>query len=109
MWWHVFAEEWNGISVLWGVSKQRPDITTMLNASGFWDYGAFWQSNGFISLGLLHFNAYLSPQELVPIAVAAVDTEALLLQLTKQKLVELKQKLFYCILQKISPKENYRV
>ena len=95
MWWHVFAEDWNGISVLWGVSKQRPDITAMLDASGLWGYGAFWQSNGFISLGLHHFNTYLLPQELVEIVVAAVDIEALLLQLPKEKLIELKQELSY--------------
>ena len=78
----------------------------MLDASGLWGYGSFLQSNGFISLGLLHFNAYLSPQELAPIVVAAVDTEALLLQLPKEKLIELRQELSNCILQKTITKRE---
>ena len=78
----------------------------MLDASGLWGYGSFLQSNGFISLVLLHFNAYLSPQELAPIVVAAVDTEALLLQLPKEKLIELRQELSNCILQKTITKRE---
>ena len=89
--------------------KQIVDITTKSDASGVWGYSAFWKSIDFIFLGLLHFKAYVSSttKELITIVVAAVDTEALLLQLPK-KLAKLKQELSYCILQKSITKRELR-
>ena len=40
LWWQMFAENWNGISLLWDVSRQRADITVTSDASGSWGCGA---------------------------------------------------------------------
>ena len=71
--------------MFWGMCKQIVVITTKSDASEVWGYDAFWKSIDFIFLGLLHFKAYVSSttKELIAMVVAAVDTEALLLQLPK--------------------------
>ena len=43
MWWYLFAEDWNGISMFWDVSKNTADVTVMSDASGSWGCGAFWK------------------------------------------------------------------
>ena len=90
--------------------EQIVDITTKSDASGVWGYGAFWKSIDFIFLGLLHFKAYVSSttKELIAIVVAAVDTEALLLQLPK-KLANLNKNCPTVFSGNQSPKENYGV
>ena len=72
LWWYLFAEDWNGISMFWDVSKQTADITVMSNASGSWGCGAFWKSKW------LHFpwpsslqGLPIATKELIPIVVAA--------------------------------------
>ena len=42
-WWHMFANEWNGCSVIAGVPHPQSIIQT--DASGSWGCGAFFQGN----------------------------------------------------------------
>ena len=41
LWWHVFASEWNGLSLLWNSSRHNPDVIVFSDASGSWGCGAF--------------------------------------------------------------------
>ena len=41
LWWHVFASEWNGLSLLWNSSRHNPDVFVVSNASGSRGCGAF--------------------------------------------------------------------
>ena len=72
LWWYLFAEDWNGISMFWDVSKYTADITISSDASGSWGCGAFWKSKWF------HFpwpsslqGLWIATKELIPIVVAA--------------------------------------
>ena len=51
----MFAENWNGISLLWDVSTQRADITVTSDTSGSW---GLWESR---CHGSLAFYTYPSP------------------------------------------------
>ena len=72
LWWKLFAEDWNGISMFWDVSNQSAEIQVTSDASGSWGCGAFWESKWF------HFswptslqNVPIATKELIPIVVAA--------------------------------------
>ena len=39
VWWHLFAEEWNGISILWDNSALLPEFNIFADASGSWAVG----------------------------------------------------------------------
>ena len=72
LWWYLFAEDWNGISMFWDISKHTADITVMSDASGSWGCGVFWKSKWF------HFpwpsslqGLPIATKELIPIVVAA--------------------------------------
>ena len=40
VWWHLFTEEWNGISILWDSSTVLPEFNIFSDASGSWGCGA---------------------------------------------------------------------
>ena len=40
-WWHIFAERWNGTSMLTRFDKANPQIAVTSDASGTWGCGAF--------------------------------------------------------------------
>lgn len=72
VWWHLFAEDWNGISILWDSSTLRPEFNVFSDASGSWGCGAYW------GLQWFHFqwpdHLYSLPivvKELIPVVVAA--------------------------------------
>ena len=54
VWWHLFAEEWNGISILWDNSALLPEFNIFADASGSWGCGA-WSFSSFISSGQTNF------------------------------------------------------
>ena len=71
LWWYLFAEDWNGISMFWDISKHTANITVTSDASGSWGCGAFWKSKWF------HFpwpsslqGLPITTKELIPIVVA---------------------------------------
>ena len=41
IWWYLFVEEWNGVSLLWDLCLQRPNLEVYTDASGTWECGAF--------------------------------------------------------------------
>ena len=41
MWWYLFVEEWNGVSLLWDLGLQKPNLEVYTDASGTWGCGAF--------------------------------------------------------------------
>ena len=47
LWWHVFASEWNGLSLLWTSSRHNPDVIVFSDLFGSWGCGAFSLPNWF--------------------------------------------------------------
>ena len=67
LWWQMYVENWNGISLLWDVSRQRADTTVTSDALGSWDCGALCKSRWFHfpwPSSLLHLP--IAIKELVP-------------------------------------------
>ena len=72
-WWHVFAEKWNGVSMLRNVAFQSPSVEIWSDASGSWGCGAFWGPQWFQVQwsGWPGFTgASIAAKELLPIIVA---------------------------------------
>ena len=72
LWWHMFASEWNSVSMLWDLHRLTPNVHLFSDASGSWGCGAFWGSQWFhlqwpTSLQLLP----IAIKELVPVVIAA--------------------------------------
>ena len=40
LWWHLFTDKWNGISVLWDLGRKLPEIEVFSDGSGSWGCGA---------------------------------------------------------------------
>ena len=47
MWWYLFVEEWNGVSLLWDLGLRKPNLEVYTDASGTWGCGAFLDSMWF--------------------------------------------------------------
>ena len=47
LWWHVFLETWNGVSLLSMAGRREPDISFASDASGSWGCGAYWAHTWF--------------------------------------------------------------
>ena len=41
IWWHLFVERWNGISLLWDLGLVNNDLSALSDASGSWGCAAF--------------------------------------------------------------------
>ena len=41
MWWYIFMEEWNGVSLLWDLGLQVPNLQVYTDASDTWGCGVF--------------------------------------------------------------------
>ena len=72
LWWYIFVDSWNGISLLWDLGLQKPNIRVYSDASGSWDCGAFCQSRWF----QLQWTPRLAPlsiavKEMIPVVIAA--------------------------------------
>jgi len=46
-WWFLFADAWNGVSMLWDITTLQPQFTLVSDASGSWGCGAYWGSQWF--------------------------------------------------------------
>ena len=51
-WWHAFLDPWNGVSMLFEVQAQNPQIEIWSDASGGWGVWQFGMVSGFIFSGL---------------------------------------------------------
>ena len=43
MWWFIFVEQWNGVSLLWDIGLHNSDLMVYSDASGSWGCGAFYK------------------------------------------------------------------
>ena len=72
VWWHLFAEEWNGISILWDSSTVLPEFNIFSDASGSWGCGALWGFQWFHFKWPDQFCSFsIAVKELIPVVVAA--------------------------------------
>ena len=72
LWWHLFADRWNGISMLWDLKKYSVDITVYSDASGSWGCGAWWNLHWFNFQWPDRFREWsIAVKELFPVVVAA--------------------------------------
>ena len=72
LWWHLFMDRWNGISILWDLQQHSVDLSVYSDASGSWGCGAFGAPN-WLSL---KWCSRLQPlpiatKELIPVILAA--------------------------------------
>ena len=72
MWWFMFVEQWNGVSLLWDIGLHDSDLTVYSDASGSWGCGAFCEHCWF----QLEWPPRLSPlsiavKEMFPVIIAA--------------------------------------
>ena len=70
MWWCLFVEEWNVLSLLWDLGLQRPNLVVYTNAFSTWECGAFLDPIWF----QLQWSVRLNP---ISIAVKEVFSVAL--------------------------------
>ena len=72
VWWHLFIEHWNGISLLWNSRKQSPDTTVFTDASGSWGCGICWGSHWLQLQWPSHLqDLSITVKELIPVVLAA--------------------------------------
>lgn len=72
LWWHVFVEEWNGVSILWNQEREAPEVTVGSDASGNWGCGAFWLPHWFQIPWPAQCQQFsIQVKELIPAVVAA--------------------------------------
>ena len=72
LWWHLFMEKWNGISMLWDTQRYSSDITVHSDASGSWRCGALCQQKWFnLPWSAQLQTCSIAVKELVPVVVAA--------------------------------------
>ena len=72
IWWHLFVERWNGISLLWDLGLVKNDLKVYSDASGSWGCAAFQHPHWF----QLGWNPHLcqlsiAAKELIPVVLAA--------------------------------------
>ena len=72
MWWHIFVDKWNGISLMWDLNMTEFQIQVFSDASGSWGCGVVqdfhwlqleWNSR------LQHLS--IAVKELIPVVLAA--------------------------------------
>ena len=70
IWWNVFQETWNGVSLLSMAGRREPDTFFASDASGSWGCGAYWAHTWF-QLAWSNATALqgknIATQELLPI------------------------------------------
>ena len=72
VWWHLFATNWNGISMLWDSSMRSPDYNLFSDASGSWGCGAYWGFQWFHLKWPDHLQSLpIAIKELTPVVIAA--------------------------------------
>ena len=73
MWWFLFAEKWNGVSLLWDSHTLLPEFNVFSDASGSWGCGGYWVLHWFQFKWPDHLRTLpITTKELIPVVVAAV-------------------------------------
>ena len=71
-WWYLFADSWNGISMLWDSHILSPEFITFSYASGSWGCGAFWEYQWFHLKWPVNFQLLsIAIKEFIPVVLAA--------------------------------------
>ena len=73
MWWRLFADQWNGTSMLYRYNKANPQIHVFSDAAGSWGCGAYSGNTWFqfqwpADMGDCH----ISTKEMIPVVMAAI-------------------------------------
>ena len=72
LWWSTFIREWNGVSMMWAINCQAPEIQVVSDASGSWGCGAHWLPHWFYFEWTPCLKSKsIQVQELFPVVVAA--------------------------------------
>ena len=72
MWWHVFVNKWNGISLAWDLGCHSPEITVCTDASGSWGCGGYTATDWFQYKWLAHHCVLsIASKELIPVVISA--------------------------------------
>ena len=72
IWWHIFMDNWNGLSLLWSAVICSPECIVVSDASGSWYYGAYYLPHWFHMKSppqAQHF--WIAVKELFPLVIAA--------------------------------------
>ena len=73
MWWDLFLQGWNGVSLLWNHRRRHPDTQVWSDASGSWGCGVLSQTGEWFQHQWLpqSENLSIAAKKLVPIVLAA--------------------------------------
>ena len=72
IWWYLFAEKWNGVSLLWDSHTSHPEFNIYSDASGSWGCGGYWGLRWFQFKWPDHLCALpIAAKELISVVVAA--------------------------------------
>ena len=72
-WWHLFAEQWNGTSMLYTFQRANPQIHVVSDASGSWGCGAYMDELWFqFQWPASMPDCHISVKEMVPVVMAAM-------------------------------------
>ena len=72
MWWKLFLDEWNGISMMRAANKQLADVAIFSDASGSWGCGAYSGQSWFQLAWTPKTTEYqIAVKELIPVVIAA--------------------------------------
>ena len=72
MWWHIFVNKWNGISLAWDLGCHSPEITVYSDASGSWGCGGYATTDWFQYKWLVHHqDLSIASKEFIPVVISA--------------------------------------
>ena len=72
MWWHIYARQWNGVSLLWQTASDHPRGTRGIRRLRAWGCGAYRDAKWFqLQWPPSLQAASMQVKELIPLVVAA--------------------------------------
>ena len=72
IWWHVFIDKWNGISLAWDLGYHLPEIIVYSDASGSWGCGGYVGKDWFqYGWSVHHQDMSIASKELIPVVISA--------------------------------------
>ena len=78
MWWYVFVDKWNGISLAWDLGYHSPEIIVYSDASGSWGCGGYAEKDWFQYRWLVrHQGLSIASKELIPVVISVVISAAI--------------------------------
>ncbi len=72
-WWHTFAQQWNGTSMLYAYQRSNPLFHVYSDASGSWGCGAYTGSQWFQFRWPANMpECHIAAKEMIPVVMAAI-------------------------------------